>query len=162
MRYFRSTPVKWLVLLAGVFASGQGQSADVDFTGTVVASCALAVPTSGVLGLSGDGTILGSELGSGVPGTATILSIGSHTVNISAPTRISADPAGYNATGEVIEVSYVGAGGLSFVSQAYTSSPTNFGVGSIPLSVLTINNRIVNNNGFVAGTYTTRTVVTCS
>ncbi len=33
--------------------------------------------------------------------------------------------------------------------------------GSIAASVLTINNRIVNTNGFIAGNYATRTTVTC-
>jgi hypothetical protein len=156
-RYFVIALFCWM-LAAPVFTL----AADVDFTGTVTASCALTVVTNGTLGLSTDGTTLGSELGTGLPGTATIMSIGAHTVSVSAPTRVSANPAGYNDSAEIVEVAYVGAGGLSAVVQGYTSSPTNFAVGSIPLSALTINNRIVNSNGFVAGTYTTRTVVTCS
>lgn len=124
--------------------------------------CTLALGTNGTLALSADGTILGSQEGLGVAGTFTVVSIGSNTISVSAPTRVSAPPPGYNSASEQIEVAYWGASGLSAISQGYTSSTTGFGVGTIGVSLLTVHNRIVNPNGFASGSYTTRTVVTCS
>lgn len=124
--------------------------------------CTLTLATTGALGLNVDGTILGSEELGGLFGTITIASVGSNTVHIAAPVRISAAPSGYQAGSELVEVSYLGLGGLAFVSQDYTSSPTNFGVGTIGASILRIHNRIYNSQGFAPGTYQTRTMVTCS
>lgn len=134
---------------------------DVNFTGVLASTCALALSTPGLLALNTDGTELGSEEVGGLPAVVTILSVGSHTVTVDAPTRTQS-PGGYDATSEVIDVSYFGVGGLSAINQAYTSILTTFPVATLPLTVLTMNNRITNPAGFVAGTYTTRTVVTCS
>ncbi len=138
------------------------QSLDVDFDGTVSSVCSLSLSTNGTMALSADGTVLGSEESGGLAGAVLILSIGSNTIDVAAPVRVGADPAGYVSTGEVLEVSYSGASGLSGVSQAYTSADTDFAASNIPLSLLTLHNRIVNANGFAAGSYATRTVVTCS
>jgi hypothetical protein len=134
---------------------------DVTFSGTLVGLCSVALTTPGLLGLSTDGTTLGSEEIGGLSAAVSILAIGSYTVSVAAPTRV-ASPGGYNTTGESLEVSYTGLNGLSLVNQAYTSSLTTFDIDSLPLSVLVMNNRINNPSGFVAGTYETRTVVTCS
>lgn len=138
------------------------QALDVDFNGTITGICSLALDTDGTLAMSTDGTILGSEEALGIPAAVLILSIGTNTIDVAAPNRISADPAGYDDTNEAIEVSYDGLGGLAGVTQAYIDIDTNFNVGNIALSTLVVNNRIVNPDGFAAGTYTTRTVITCS
>lgn len=151
------------LVAAGVSALliSSATAADVTFSGTLSGVCSLALTTPGTLALSTDGTTLGSEELGGIPAAVAILSIGSYTVTVNAPTR-TASPAAYSTSGEAIQVSYLGLGALSLVSQGYTASNTTFSIGSLPLSVLTMNNRIVNPNGFAAGTYTTRTVVTCS
>ena len=95
------------------------------------------------------------------PPSVNILAVGSYTVSVAAPTRTNS-PGAYNSAGESIEVSYTGLSGLNLVNQAYTSSLTTFGIDTLPLSTLVMNNRINNPVGFVAGTYQTRTVVTCS
>jgi len=136
-------------------------AASVNFSGTVLASCSILATTSGALALATDGSSIASDNLGGAPGTVTILSIGSSTVEVAAPTRTTA-PGDYNSSGEAVEVSYLGASGLSIASQAYTSSTTSFGISTIPASVLTVNNRITNPNGFPAGSYGTQTVVTCS
>jgi hypothetical protein len=136
-------------------------AADVNFSGTLIGLCSVALATPGVLALSTDGTVFGSEEVGGVPAAVNILAVGDYTVTVNAPTRINA-PGGYNATGESIEVSYSGLAGLSLINQAYTTGLTTFDIDTLPLSVLVMNNRIINTNGFVAGTYETRTVVTCS
>lgn len=135
---------------------------DVDFDGTVATVCSLSLNTNGTLALSDDGTELGSEEGGGSAASVLVLSIGSNSIDVDAPIRVSADPAGYNSASEVLEVKYSGAGGLSAVSQDYTSADTDFAVSNIAVSLLTLHNRITNPNGFAAGNYTTRTVVTCS
>lgn len=114
------------------------------------------------LALSADGQYFGSQEGAGIPGSVTVVSIGSNTITVAAPTRISAAPSGYDSAAEQLQVAYNGVSLLAGVSQAYTSMPTNIVIGTIALSILTINNRIYNPNGFAAGTYTLQTVVTCS
>lgn len=135
-------------------------AAQISFSGTVMALCTLATGTDGTLGLSTDGGRLGSQEGLGLPGTVTIVSIGSNNIQVAAPTRTQS-PVGYNSSGEQLQVAYTGAGGLTLVNQAYTASTTQFSVGTIALSVLTIQNRILNANGFAPGAYQTQTVVTC-
>jgi hypothetical protein len=135
---------------------------NVDFSGTVVAGCTLSASTNGTLGLNyTTGTTLGSEEAGGSAGSVTILSIGSTTLTVGAPTRTN-QPGGYVSTGEAVEVRYQGATGLSSVTQAYTSSETTRPLGTIAASVLTLHNRITNPNGFPDGAYATRTVVTCA
>lgn len=149
-----------LALLAGAMPAA---AANVDFTGVVVAGCSIVASTNGTLGLNlTTGTTLGSEEVGGAPGSVTVLSIGASTLTIDAPARTSAAPSGYVTATEIVEVSYTGASGLTGISQAYTSSQTTQSLGTIGASVLTVNNRIRNTNGFPADTYTTRTVITCA
>ncbi len=124
-------------------------------------SCTLALGTSGSLGLNGDGTILGSGQGGGSNGTITVVSVGSNIVDVAAPVRVMSPPA-YDPSLEQVEVAYSGLNLLSGVSQDYTPAATSFSVGTIALSVLRIDNRIVNPGGFASGTYATRTVITCN
>jgi len=146
------------LLLAGTLPA---LADNVDFTGTVTAGCALSATTNGTLALNPAGDTLASNVGTGTPGSVTILSIGSNTLTVGAPTR-TAQPAAYVATGEALEVSYTGASGLSAINQGFTASQTTQPLGTIAASILTIHNRITNSNGFPAGTYSTRTVVTCA
>ena len=127
----------------------------------MLAACTILAATGGSLALAADGSSLASDNLGGLPGTVTILSIGNSTVEVAAPTR-TGQPGDYNASGESLEVAYSGTSGLGLVNQAYTTSPTSFAVSTIPASVLTVNNRLTNPNGFPAGTYSTQTVVTCA
>lgn len=136
-------------------------AANMNFSGTVLAACSILATTGGTLALSTNGDTLASDNLGGLPGSVTILSIGESTIDVAPPTR-TAQPAGYNSAGEAVEVSYFGVGGLALVNQAYTSTPTSFDVSTIPASVITVNNRITNPNGFPAGNYATQTVVTCA
>jgi len=140
--------------------SSPALAANVTFTGTLSGVCTLAVPTNGTLGLSPNGDVLGSATG-GTPATVTIVSVGSNTVTVNPPTWNS-QPAGYVASGEVLEVAYSGLGGLSLINQAYTNLTTNFGILALPLSSLIVNARVTNSHGFAAGTYQMQVVVTCS
>lgn len=144
-------------LLAG---TSLALAANVNFSGTVLAACTVLASTGGTLALSANGDTLASDNLGGLPGTVTILSIGNSTVEVSAPTRTN-QPGDYNASGEALEVAYFGTGGLGIVNQAYTDQPTTFDIATIPASIITVNNRITNPNGFPAGNYATQTVVTC-
>jgi hypothetical protein len=126
-----------------------------------MAACTILASTNGTLALATDGSSIASDNLGGIPGTVTILSVGDSTIDVAAPTR-TGQGAGYNASGESVEVSYLGTGGLSIVNQTYTNQPTSFDVSTIPASIITVNNRITNPNGFPAGGYSTQTVVTCA
>jgi len=65
-------------------------------------------------------------------------------------------PVGY-AGGETVQMSYSG-----LASHAYTTQQQSFSVGIIPLTSLVINMQVINNSGFAQGTYTAKTVLTCS
>jgi len=134
---------------------------DVVFSGNIANTCTLAVATTGLLALSLDGKTIGSDQPGGISASLTIVSLGANTVTLAAPTRTSS-PGAYVAAGEQIKVAYAGTGGLNLVNQAYTALGTNFSTGLLPLTALTINNEIVNTNGFAQGHYETTTVVTCS
>lgn len=124
--------------------------------------CTLLISTPGLLGLSPDGYRLGSEESGGLPAILTVTSIGSSTVTVDAPS-LTGYPAGYNPSGLSLEVAYQGSGLIGGVSQGYTTSQTNFVVPNLISAVaLTVNNRAVTSTGFAAGSYQTRTVVTCS
>ena len=129
---------------------------DVTFTGTVSDTCTLAVPTPGIMTLSPDGTILGSDQTLGLPATVTVLSLGGNTLTLSAPT-LTSHPSGY-AGGETVQTKYSG-----LASQpTYTSTQQTIPLGILPLTDLIINMQVVNANGFVEGDYTAKTVLTCS
>jgi len=131
-------------------------STDVTFTGAVSDTCTLAVPTPGIMALSTDGTILGSDQTLGVPATVTVLSLGGNTLTLSAPT-LTSHPSGY-AGGETVQMKYSG-----LASQpTYTSTQQTIPLGILPLTDLIINMQVVNANGFVEGDYTAKTVLTCS
>ena len=105
--------------------------------------------------LSADGKTLGSDQALGVPATATVLSLGSNTVTLAAPT-LTSSPGGYGG-GETVQMSYSG-----LATHAYTTAQQTISVGIIPLTSLIINMQVINNAGFVQGTYQAKTVLTCS
>jgi len=151
----------WLGLACALACAQPAGADSINFTGSVLDSCTLQLASSGTLALSQDGTTMGSEEGSGQPAHLTILSTGSHTISVAAPSLVTS-PSGYDPTSQQLEVAYQGLTLLSGVSQGYTSSPTSFSVNALALSTLALNNRIVNPAGFAAGSYATQTVVTCN
>lgn len=136
-------------------------AADIDFSATLVNECTLALATPGVLALSSSGTTLASTEVGGVSAVVTVLSLGTNTLTVNAPTVV-ASPAEYDDSGETVQVAYTGAAGLSAVTQAMTDQTTTQALGVIPLSALTVDAQVTNANSFAAGDYTVRTVVTCS
>ena len=130
---------------------------DVTFTGLVVDTCTIAVATPGVMMLSGDGTVLGSDQGLGVPATVTVLSIGSNHIALSAPI-LETHPAGYTPGSETVEMNTSGLAS----NPVFTSLGIDFDIGLLSLTNLFVNMRVTDPAGFVQGTYTAKTVLTCS
>lgn len=154
--------VRWaLAASALVVMNGVTFADDVDFSGSLTNECTLTLTTAGSLAMATDGGSMSSTETGGISAVISVLSLGTNTLTINAPSLIST-PAGYDSSGEVVEVAYVGAAGLSAISQSMTDQTTNHALGAIPLSALNIDARITNPNGFTAGTYTARAVVTCS
>lgn len=147
------------LLLAGLSLVALGGPAiagtDVVFTGNVTDTCTLAVPTPGTMTLSSDGKMLGSDQALGVPATVTVLSLGSNTVTLAAPT-LTDSPPGYGG-GETVQMSYSG-----LASHAYTTAQQTISLGILPLTSLIIEMQVINASGFVQGTYKAKTVLTCS
>lgn len=149
----------WSLFIAGLATSPVAADA-LTFSADLQGVCTLSLATPGTMKLATDGTILGSEEG-GLPATLVILSVGTNTIDVGAPT-LTQSPIGYNPSGQSLEVAYTGLSGLSGVDHStYTSSATSFSISTIPASVLQVQNRIVNPNGFEKGQYATQTVVTC-
>lgn len=122
----------------------------------------LLVLNTGTLARSADGTRLASDEPGGVAAVVNIVSLGSSTLTIAAPT-LTQSPAGFNSGGSSVQVAYSGTGLLSAANQPYTTSQTSVTIPNIVSALpLTINNRINSPSGFTSGTYQTRTVVTCS
>ncbi len=130
-------------------------------------ACSLAVGTPGTLALDVGGTALASNIGVGLPATATVIVpiLQGVTVEVAGPTRVQS-PGGYNPSAESVQVAYTANALLGQVaSQGFTASTTSFPAAAGVLSALTISlslhNRILNANGFASGSYMTRTVITC-
>jgi hypothetical protein len=150
-----------LSVAAAVFAAcclpSHAAPLDVTFSGIVVDTCTIAIATPGVMMLSGDGTILGTDQGVGVPATVTVLSIGTNTLSLSAPT-LETHPGGYTPGGETVEMNYTGLASHPL----FSSLGLDFVVGLLPLSSLFVNMKVTDPGGFAQGTYTAKTVLTCS
>ena len=130
---------------------------DVTFTGVVADTCTIVLATPGILGTSPDGTVLSTDEGIGVPATVTILSIGANTVSLGAPSLLT-HPGDYTPGGETLEIAYTGLASHPL----FSATGLDFAVGLLPLSELFVDLKISNAAGFGQGTYTARTVLTCS
>jgi hypothetical protein len=124
--------------------------------------CTVLLSTGGLLGLSGDGARLGSEENGGGSAVISILSVGTNTLTIAAPT-LTQSPGGFNPVNLAFEVAYRGTDVLAGIDQPYTTAQTSVPLPNMANAVLlTLDNRVTTTAGFAAGNYQTRTVVTCS
>ena len=151
-----------VITVAGMLPCAPAGALDITFSGTVANTCTLAVSTPGILALSSDGTTLGSNQPGGLAAMVTVISIGSNTITVGAPSR-TAQPSGYDGSGEQVEVAYSGVSGLSGIDQDWGTDSSSFTVGMlVSATALTVHNRITNTSGFAQGSYQTKTVLTCS
>ncbi len=127
---------------------------DVVFDGIVTNNCILSVDTDGDLGFGTDGTTLSSELGEGRPAIVVVAALGAGPqVTVASPTFT--EPAGQSAP-STPAIRYTS---LSGANQSYTDQTTTSS--AFLADIYTINARLSNENGFVAGNYSVTTEVTC-
>lgn len=144
-----------VVALVAACTAMPANASDVVFTGTLVNSCVLNVATPGLLAATTDGTTLSSENSGGVAAVLAVVAVGTApTLSFTAPTLTT--PTGFSGT-PTTAIRYQAASGGS---RAYTSSASSITAGAL-LDTLTINSRVQNAGGFISGTYTVRTTVTC-
>jgi hypothetical protein len=133
-------------------------AADVTFSGTLTGVCTLALSTPGLLGLAADGSL---STGAGLPAILAILSVGTNTLTVNPPVWVDSGDD-YEPGAETLEVGYLGLSGLGLADQPFTDAVTTRTISTLPLSLLTMSARATNSNGFAAGTYEMKVVVTCS
>jgi hypothetical protein len=113
-----------------------------------------------------DPTVLASNVDISTPATLTTILplLSGVTVEIGVPTVVN-PPAGYNYGTSTTQVAYNASviGVIQLKDQPFTTSATSFATGVLGALTVTIvmHNRVINTSGFPAGTYGTRTVVTC-
>jgi hypothetical protein len=122
------------VAAASILAcTGSAQAAEVRLTGIVVNT---------------------SEL-TGLPAVLAVISTGTRpTLNFTAPAITG--PSGWTGT-PTVSMAYTSLSGLN---QAYTTSATQAQPAAL-LDTLTINAKSVNSTGYISGTYTIASTVTC-
>ena len=150
--------LRYCLLLAPLLTAAPASAADVTFSGTLTGICTLALSTPGTLGLTAGGVLSSTA---GLPAVLAILSIGTNTLTVNPPVWDST-PGGYTAGTEVAEVAYSGLSGLGIADQPFTPSVTTRPISTLPLSLLTVQAEATNSNGFAAGDYEMKVVVTCS
>jgi hypothetical protein len=144
------------VAAASILAcTGSAQAAEVRLTGIVVNTCVLTLSTPGTLAASSDGVTLGSQELTGLPAVLAVISTGTRpTLNFTAPAITG--PSGWTGT-PTVSMAYTSLSGLN---QAYTTSATQAQPAAL-LDTLTINAKSVNSTGYISGTYTIASTVTC-
>lgn len=130
-------------------------AANVSLSGTVLNSCILAVPTTGLLVADSAGTTLRSDTGVGARAASlTVVSIGAApTLTFAAPQY--SGPSGVPA--DSVQYSYAAVG--SGASRGFASTGATASVNLIDTVV--INGKIARAAGFSTGTYAMTVDVTC-
>jgi len=130
-------------------------------------ACTLNLNDSGELGtLVGNDTQIGSQIGGGTRARLTTLLplLSGVTIEVGAPVLVD-HPANYNAGTSTVEVSYDASilNVLAIRHQDYTAGATSFPTGVLGAVTVTLDlqNRVTNSTGLPAGTYRTRTTITC-
>jgi hypothetical protein len=148
-------PLTLPAVLAMAAVPAAAPAANVSLAGIVLNTCLLTVTTPGVLAAGASGTRLSSEELGGLPAILAVISTGTMpTLNFSAPGLTG--PSGWNGS-PVVSIRYHSANG---VTQAYTSDASSARAGAL-LDTFTINAQATNSSGFLTGTYTVASTVTC-
>lgn len=149
------------VAVMSIALSPAVQAADqnVKFTGIVLDSCALIIGTDGLLGQSGDQTILSSTESGGLPGTVTATTNGiASTLEVITPTSFLTGPASAD-TNTTFASSYALAG-TTTLSEVVGSTVSPLGLG---VTIATIDASATKSSGtFDSGTYELVTTVRCT
>ena len=142
-------------VLAAAAICGPSGAANVSLTGAVANVCLLTVATPGTLGMGPNGTTLSSEETGGLNATVTVTATGSNpTISFSAPTLAGPSASTGSATKQIGYNSPAGA------NQGYTDGASTYTMNRL-LDSVTVRGRATNLDGFVTGTYTIASTVTC-
>ncbi len=149
---------KWMTPLAAVPAAclwpAAAGAVDVNLSG-VVANVCIVTSTPGTLGLEPGGTALSSQGGGGTPAGVQVTATGTNPrLTFSAP--VATTPPGFSGTPDA-RISYSANGTLL---QAETNIASVHLLTQL-LNTLSVSGRIVGSDGFAAGPYNLKTVVTC-
>jgi hypothetical protein len=139
------------------FVPSAAPALDVTFAGVVVDTCTIALATPGVMVLSTDGTILGTDQGIGIPATVTVVSIGTNNISLATPELLT-HPLDYTPGDETVEMAYSGLASHPL----FSALPLDFDIGLVSLTSLFVDLKVTDAGGFTQGAYTARTVLTCS
>lgn len=133
-------------------------SAVIPFRGEVDSTCVITVGTPGTLGINGDFTVLSSDIGGGVAGTAAVLATGAgYSISTTAPTVFTSAPAAGNDN--VTFSSKYSATGATSVTDIVGTTLTPLSVG---LTSTTVDLTATKSAGvFSVGTYTAEVTITC-
>lgn len=83
------------ILCAGTASAQTNTDANAVFTGTILDTCAVTVPTPGTLDSSADATVLSSQIGTGSAAEAVLVTNSPRSeVQVIAPTSFTVAPAG--------------------------------------------------------------------
>lgn len=145
-----------LILLS---VSSSARAVDVTFSGTLSTACTLAIPLTGQLGVDANGDLTSQA---GRTANLSVLSVGSNRLVVAAPAWSAATPGGYVASGEQLWVKYAGISGYTFQAQDWTTAQTTLNLSSIPVTLIGVDAKATNPNGFVPGTYNMKVTVTCA
>jgi len=127
------------------------------------AVCVLVPGAAGQLGAPVDNyTRMSSEDGGHQTSFTALISLGSSTITVGAPSVIYT--GAHPHSGDTPAIRYSASGLLGSVKQqSLTSAQTTFGINTLDGTVTAIvDGQITNSSGFPQGDYTLRTVVTCS
>ena len=150
-------PKLLLHFLAPLVCAAPAAAVDVTLNATLVNSCALTLATAGTMTPSATGTLISSEQSGGSAATMTVIALGVlPSINFAAPS-LTASPGGWTAS-HTDEIKYTSTRGAN---QSYTSGSSSFTETGLT-DTFTVHGRVTSTEGFAAGNYTLKTVVTCS
>ncbi|MDV6224890.1 hypothetical protein R2G56_01200 [Nitratireductor aquimarinus] len=130
----------------------------IPFRGEVNSTCVITVGTPGTLGISGDFTVLSSDISGGVPGTAVVLATGAgYSISTTAPTAFTSAPATGNDN--VAFSSKYSATGATSVTDIIGTTLTPLSIG---LTTASVDLTATKSAGvFAVGTYIAEVTLTC-
>jgi hypothetical protein len=141
-------------LVIALSACGLGCSAQAGLLDPI-ATCTLTLSASGKLVMSGDGMTLGSQIGNGTAASMAVVGV-NLTPKLTFSSLTIMGPTGWAGS----PTAYLSVDSLSGQKIPYTTAPFSITPG-ILIDTLSINAKVVDPNGFKAGTYNGATTITC-
>ncbi|MFS0737099.1 hypothetical protein ABC347_08615 [Sphingomonas sp. 1P06PA] len=127
----------------------------VSFSGVVANLCVLTLTTPGLMGVSNDGTLLSSRESGGLKAVLAVVATGTNPqLSFSAP-QLTGPSASTSSATTLLGYTSLGGG-----NRALSGGASSFTANRL-LDTVTIDGAALNSTGFVTGTYTLSSTVTC-